>query len=196
MKDGYFDAMYAAADDPWGFETRWYEERKRAVTLASLPRRRYRAAFEPGCSIGVLSEGLADRCDRLVACDLVESAVERTRARLAGRDVEVRRWSLTDAWPDEAYDLIVLSEVAYYLSGEDLPRVAATAADHLTPDGHLVAVHWRHPVDDYPLTGDEADSLLRQGSELHVIAEHVEDDFRLTVLAHDPRSVAQVEGLA
>ena len=47
---GYFDGMYAAAADPWGFEERWYERRKYAISLAMLPRERYRAAFEPGCS--------------------------------------------------------------------------------------------------------------------------------------------------
>ena len=34
---GYFDAMYQAADDPWGFESRWYEQRKYAISLALLP---------------------------------------------------------------------------------------------------------------------------------------------------------------
>ena len=35
----YFDGVYAAGPDPWGFTDRWYEERKRAVTLAALPDR-------------------------------------------------------------------------------------------------------------------------------------------------------------
>lgn len=196
MRDDYFEDMYAAATDPWGFESRWYEERKRAITLASLPRRRYRAAFEPGCSIGVLSEALLERCDRLVACDLVDTAVERTRERLRGRPAEVRRWSLRDPWPDEAYDLVVLSEVAYYLAADELAGAAGEAARHVADDGHLVAVHWRHPVEEYPLSGDEADALVRSGSGLAVVAEHVEPDFRLTVLARDGRSVAQAEGLA
>ena len=51
----YFDAMYQDAEDPWGFENRWYEQRKYAISLALLPARRYRSAFEPGCSIGVLT---------------------------------------------------------------------------------------------------------------------------------------------
>jgi len=63
----YFDAMYEAATDPWGFEDRWYEQRKYAISLALLPERRYRHAFEPGCSIGVLSGMLAGRCDRLLS---------------------------------------------------------------------------------------------------------------------------------
>jgi hypothetical protein len=51
----YFDRMYADSQDPWDFAGRWYEQRKRALTMASLPRARFRRAFEPGCSIGQLS---------------------------------------------------------------------------------------------------------------------------------------------
>ena len=58
--------MYQAAADPWGFEDRWYEQRKYAVSLALFPAARYRSAFEPGCSIGVLTRmeqpGAATRC--------------------------------------------------------------------------------------------------------------------------------------
>ena len=76
--------LYRDGADPWSFETSAYEARKRAVTLASLPHGRYRRAFEPGCSIGTLTEQLADRCDRLLAADVSERAVARNRARLGG----------------------------------------------------------------------------------------------------------------
>jgi hypothetical protein len=66
----YFEDVYAASEDPWGFTTRWYEERKYSLSLAMLPRRRYGDAFEPGCSIGVLTAMLASRCDRLLSCDV------------------------------------------------------------------------------------------------------------------------------
>ena len=56
LSPSYFDDMYAANRDPWSLASRWYEQRKYAVTLACLTRPRYRRAFEPGCSIGVLTE--------------------------------------------------------------------------------------------------------------------------------------------
>ncbi|WP_431313502.1 hypothetical protein [Streptomyces lydicus] len=43
----YFEAMYAGAVDPWDLAGRWYEQRKYALTLASLPRRRYPDASAP-----------------------------------------------------------------------------------------------------------------------------------------------------
>lgn len=61
LPDAYFDRMYVGTEDPWQLSTRWYEERKYAITLALLPERRYRHAFEPGCSIGTLTAQLARR---------------------------------------------------------------------------------------------------------------------------------------
>jgi len=63
LPPGYFDALYAASPDPWAFETSAYERAKYAATLDALPARRYRRALEVGCSIGVLTRQLADRCD-------------------------------------------------------------------------------------------------------------------------------------
>ena len=78
----YFERLYAASPDPWGFTTRWYEERKYALSLAMLPRRRYAEAFEPGCSIGVLTALLTPRCDRLLSWDVSAEAVRRARERI------------------------------------------------------------------------------------------------------------------
>ena len=75
----YFEEMYRDSDDPWEFGTSPYEQRKYAVTVASLPRIRYRSAYEPGCSIGVLTELLATRCDRLLSSDIIPSALQRPK---------------------------------------------------------------------------------------------------------------------
>ena len=63
--DRYFDGLYKSSDDPWNLREGWYERRKRSLTLALLPRPRYRNAFEPGCANGELTAELATRCDAL-----------------------------------------------------------------------------------------------------------------------------------
>src|ERR1700728_5343581 len=83
LEPKYFEAMYQAASDPWGFEDRWYEQRKYAISVAQLPERRYRSGFEAGCSIGVLTRILAQRCDLLLSCDLAEAAVQAAAPRSA-----------------------------------------------------------------------------------------------------------------
>jgi len=193
----YFDDMYARHDDPWGFDSRWYEERKRAVLLAALPRPRYRATLEAGCSTGALTALLAERSDRVLAVDLAPAALERARTLLADRDnVDLRLAMLPDAWPEGAFDLVVLSEVAYYWAGSDLDRGLTAAVASLSPDGHLVACHWRHPVAEYPRSGDDVHDALAARPALVRLVRHEEDDFVLEVFAHaGARSVAAESGL-
>ncbi|WP_242864634.1 bifunctional PIG-L family deacetylase/class I SAM-dependent methyltransferase [Microbacterium testaceum] len=193
----YFDDMYARHDDPWGFDSRWYEERKRAVLVAALPRRRYRATFEAGCSTGALTASLAGRSDRVLAVDLAPAALARARSRLADREhVELRRATLPDDWPEGEFDLVVLSEVAYYWGGVDLDRGLTASIGSLSADGHLVACHWRHPVADYPRTGDEVHAALAARPDLVRLVRHEEEDFVLEVFARPgARSVATEAGL-
>lgn len=194
----FFDAFYDRnGDDPWGFDTRWYEQRKRAITLATLPRARYRSALELGCSTGALTALLADRCDDVLALDIAEAPLASARRRVGDRDdVRFARAVLPGEWPDGSFDLIVLSEVGYYWSEPDLHAAIVRIRESLTPDGHLVACHWRHPVAEYPLSGDQVHAALRADDRLIRLAHHDETDFLLEVYARpDARSVAAETGL-
>lgn len=152
----YFDDVYRANADPWGFETSPYERDKYAATMAALPKERYTNVFEIGCSIGVLSELLAQRCDHLLAVDASELPLQAARKRLAKYEqVTVRQMSIPNEFPDGQFDLILLSEVGYYLVPDDLKRARQQMLDHLTKGGHLLLVHWTPVVPDYPLTGDQ-----------------------------------------
>lgn len=193
----YFEAQYAARSDPWGFTDRWYEERKRAVTLASLPARRYRRALEVGCSIGVLTEGLSRRCEDVLALDLSEAAIAQARERLAASPTaRLAVLDVADGVPEGPFDLIVLSEVLYYFSAPTLRRVLTELVAQLADDAVIVACHWRHPVREYPLSGDDVHAALTGITALVRVVRHDEEDFLLEVLARDGRSVAAREGLA
>src|SRR5258708_3601429 len=112
----YFHELYERGDDPWKLRGGWYEQRKRSLTLALLPRPRYSNAFEPGCANGELTAELAARCDALLAADLNETAVRLARERVAGMpQVRVEQRTVPGEWPTGAgpFDLIVISELAY-----------------------------------------------------------------------------------
>ncbi|WP_017580988.1 SAM-dependent methyltransferase [Nocardiopsis valliformis] len=203
VSDAYFDAMYAGSSDPWGFRSRWYERRKRSLTLAGLPRERYARAFEPGCAIGVLTRGLADRCDELLAWEGAPEAAARARADLADLlHVEVAQARVPGRWPRGAFDLVVLSELLYYFDDRDLDTLLERSLDSLGAGGTLVAVHWRHPVDDHVRSGDDVHRVIAARAArggLDRTVHHEERDFLLQVYeaAGDgrPRSVAEREGL-
>jgi SAM-dependent methyltransferase len=195
----YFDQVYAAGPDPYGFASRWYEQRKYAVTLALLPSQRYRDAFEPGCSVGVLTAQLAERCDRLLACDGAEAAVRAAARRNAAHPhVRVDQRRLPADWPDGSFDLIVLSELLYYFGDDDLALVLSQAAGALRPGGTLIAVHWRHPAPRHPRSGDDAHAALARQPGLARLTECADADFRAEVYQRAdgaPVSVAAAAGL-
>jgi SAM-dependent methyltransferase len=200
LDQAYFSDCYAASADPWGLAERWYEARKYALSLALLPAERYGAAFEPGCSIGVLTARLAPRCDRLLACDAIPGAVASAQARTAGlRGVRVETRVIPRDWPPDRFDLIVFSELLYYFGDADLNRVLRLGTGALRPGGHLLAVHWRHPAPDHPRTGDEVHEVLAAHDGLARLAHYRDPDFTAEVYTHaggDLRSVAQASGIA
>jgi hypothetical protein len=177
----YFEQMYRDTSDPWGFESSPYEQHKYGVTVASLPRARYRSAFEPGCSIGVLSELLAARCDRLLSSDIIPSALQRAEERFREQPhVRVEERAIPGQWPTGPFDLVVLSEIAYYFDEADLRQVMASVTGSTTPGAHIVGVHWRG-VTDYPLSGDEAHRIMGDTPGLAAVVHHLEEQFVLHV---------------
>jgi SAM-dependent methyltransferase len=199
LDPGYFREVYGASPDPYGLADRWYEKRKYALTVALLPREHYGTAFEPGCSIGVLTEQLAPRCDTLLACDGVADAVASARARTAGLPgVLIAQRVIPREWPARAFDLIVFSELLYYFDDADFRQVLGLGIGALRPDGHLLAVHWRHPAPDHPRTGDEVHAALAGHPQLALLARYRDPDFTAEVYTRagdDVRSVAQAGGI-
>ncbi|QBI56595.1 SAM-dependent methyltransferase [Streptomonospora litoralis] len=199
VEDAYFEAVYAESTDPWGFRTRWYERRKRALTLASLPHERYERAFEPGCAIGALTRELAVRCDALLAWERVASTAQQAERDLTGfAHVRVGRAGVPWQWPRGTFDLIVLSELLYYFGDADLGDLLELTAASLRPGGTVVAVHWRHPAPDHARLGDDAHEVLAAHDGFAPLSCHAEADFRIDVHTRGPAassSVARREGL-
>ena len=193
----HFDAVFAASDDPWRFRSRWYEQRKRALTLASLPAPRYRNAYEPGCANGELSAALAGRCEALLVSDGADKAVALARRRLAALPhVSVAKAWLPAEWPiDQTFDLVVLSELGYYLDAASLGELARRVRRSLRPGATVLACHWRRPIHGCPLDGDRVHALFGSALGLACLSQTLDDDLRIDVWCDDPMSVASREGL-
>ena len=191
--------MYAASADPWQLLTRWYEHRKYAITLALLPHRHYRHAFEPGCSIGTLTQRLAHRCDAITAADVAADALRRAdrRLRTAGVRERVRlvRQSLDDPWPAVDFDLIVLSEVGYYLHADTL-RATLDRELAQRPGATLITAHWRHLVSDYPIGGDQVHDIVAATTNVQLVGGYRDRDVVIDVFSIGAAvSVAEREGV-
>jgi len=180
LERGYFEGLYEADRDPWGFETSAYEAEKYERTIAALEGRHFPRGLEVGCSIGVLTAMLSAHCDALLAVDVSELAVERAGERLAELDhVRVERRTLPEEMPAGPFDLIVCSEVLYYWDRELLSAALDELEPELAPGGSLLAVHWRPPTRTYPLRGDEVHEILLERSALEPAWSAVEERYRI-----------------
>ena len=181
----HFEDLYSRAADPWQFASSGYEAAKYAATLAALPHSRYRHALEVGCSIGVFTAALADRCDHLLAVEPVATALSAAEARNADKPwVRFAPAFIPRDWPSERFDLVVLSEVLDYLSVADVAQVGDRLRASLEPGGNVVLVHWVGKKAGGAAKPTEATEIL-----IAALADHLRPvyqtrnaDYRLDVL--------------
>lgn len=180
----FFEQLHAANDDPWGLTTSDYERAKYAQTLAALPKQHYQRVLEVGCSIGVLTTQLADRCEHLLAIDAAAAPLRQARQRCAAQPwVAFDQMFVPGDWPGGTFDLILLSEVVYYLSRADVVRLVERAAGTLRPAGDVLLVNWTG-MTDCPLSGDAASQAFIDDAApfTRVAKHHRAETFRLDLL--------------
>jgi trans-aconitate methyltransferase len=185
LRPAYFDALYTADPDPWKFAASPYERDKYEITLEAMPKARYRSALEVGCSIAVLTRSLASRCDTLIAIDAAQAPLLEAKRRCADLPgVRFEHMFVPEQWPEGQFELILLSEVVYYLSRDDVGRLAAKVTNSLAKGGAVILVHWIG-LTNYPLSGDEAAALFieRIGPTCVIKRGDRYSQFRLDVLS-------------
>ncbi|UWU91309.1 trifunctional glycosyltransferase/class I SAM-dependent methyltransferase/polysaccharide deacetylase [Bradyrhizobium sp. CB1015] len=135
--EGFFEQ-----EDPWNYGSP-YEQEKYSRQLELLPDRPVDHALELACAEGHFTWQLAPKVKRLRAADISTKALDRARIRCNGhQNIEFTQLDLSaDPLPQDT-DLIVCSEVLYYLNDEaELESVAKRLVQALRPGGHLVAAH-------------------------------------------------------
>jgi SAM-dependent methyltransferase len=182
VSQDHFIGMYEAKTDPWDTATKWHDRRKYAVTVASLPRERYRRCYEPGCSVGLLTRLLAPRCDEILAVDAVPGAVRAAAEEVREfPHVRVEPAMLPADLPEGTFDLIVIGDLLYYLSAGDLAALLDGLAERLEPGGDFVSVHFRDR-ESGNYDGFNAHQALTARTDLEPVIHHDDEWFVLDVL--------------
>lgn len=179
----YFEQMYRNDPDPWDFTTSPYERQKYAATLGALGSRHFAAGLEIGCSIGVLTEHLAARCDTMLGIDIAPTALAAAKTRCAHlAHVRFGLMAVPGEFPEAKFDLIVLSEVLYFLCESDIEALAAKIGQALLPHAMVLLVHYTGST-DYPCTGDQAVmKFIEACPQLRSTLHRREERYRVDVL--------------
>ena len=169
----FFEHKYQQRADPWEFASSEYEKNRYAAIFDALKHRNYDHAFEPGCSIGVLTERLASISKRVDAIDISPTAVKHARNRCKTfPNVEISCGSLVNPATSESFDLVVLSEIGYYFEEEKLRTVGEKLVSQIRKSGVLLAAHWLGTSEDHLLSGDRVHEIL--GNLTGLSLEHSE----------------------
>jgi phosphoglycolate phosphatase-like HAD superfamily hydrolase/SAM-dependent methyltransferase len=182
LPPSYFEALYGNNPDPWQFKTSEYEAKKYTATIAALTKQQYKSGLEIGGSIGILTEKLAPLCKLLLSLEVSKLAQDQAKERC--RHLPHVRFEIVrvpEEFPNEMFDLVLISEVGYYWCWQDLKKAQQHILEKLEPGGNLLLVHWTQFARDYPLNGDEVhDSFFElTPTQLRHIKGMREEQYRL-----------------
>jgi SAM-dependent methyltransferase len=158
----FFEEMYRDNGDPWSFASSPYELGRYDAIVHTLNANRCRHAFEPGCSVGVLTERLAPFCDQFDAIDISPTAVAIAKERCSQfPNVKIACKSLDEYSSPRDIDLLVLSEIGYYFDHDRWNRLAESLVRNVIKSGTILAAHWLGHSKDHLQHGDSVHDALR-----------------------------------
>ena len=174
MRPGFFEHFFDEGD-PFGFDRNPEEQLKFRRTLEVCGENALGRVLELGCAVGTFTELLAPRAEEVVALDVSQAAVDRVLERLRGAgNVRGVAMSIPGEFPDGPFDLVVASDVLYYLPVADLKHCVDRIEASLADGGAFVAVHYV-PRMGSVLNGEEAHDVIIAHTRLeHTLSERAE----------------------
>jgi len=174
MRPGFFHHFFDEGD-PFGFDVNPAEQLKFRRTLEVCGEPPLGRVLELGCAVGSFTELLAPLATDVLAVDVSPAAVEHVARRLRDHpNVRAQAMTIPAEFPEGKFDLVVASDVLYYLPVEDVRRCLERIETVLDEGGALVAVHYV-PRMGSVLDGDEAHDILEAHTKLkHVLGERTE----------------------
>lgn len=144
-----FERKFASDADPWGTFVNRSEAQKRKAIRHALGTAKAGRTLELASGNGSNSAMLARQSLRLISCDGSSTAIGLTQARLGKwAHAEARCCNLPEGLPRGTYDEIVAAEILYYLSPQDMGKLAHKLQEALRPGGRLILAHHHVRFDD------------------------------------------------
>lgn len=143
-----FEALFQRDTDPWNYAGSPFEAYKRQALLRACGTRRFGRGLEIACANGETSQHLATRCLSLLAVDGAPTVVAAARGRVRAPGLRFAVARLPAETPRGPFDLIVASEILYYLTASDMGVLLDRLVAALAPGGRLVLLHHTVAFDD------------------------------------------------
>jgi len=189
-----FDAPYLEPD-PWGYLYRWYEQRRRHLIAAILPQHELGHVLEIGCSTGLMAQILAHRAQYWLGLDISEKAIALAQKNLANHaNVDLLRADITQHWPNRNFDTYLICDVGYYLSVQQLERLAKQIELSAQATTVMLLAHWRHAFEQAKTSTQHVHHIMGGCSGLQILASYSDEDLLLEVWSGNGLSVARMEG--
>lgn len=137
----YFEIKYSKRD-PYLTTSNNREIEKLEITFNSIKGHNYKHILDIGCGEGYLIEKLLPIADMVTIIDISRLSINRARNRIGKREnIKFIREDILRFDTQERFDLIICSEVLFYLQVPDIISLANKIVKWLLPGGHLLLVH-------------------------------------------------------
>lgn len=176
-----YERWFRDDPDPWRYETDVYEARKRRATIAACGTATGRLVLELGAANGVLAADLLPLARELIAVEAVPAAAALARQRLASPARVVEGLIPRDV-PAGPYDLVIASEILYYLDADAFEATLEVLPQWVARHGRLVAVHWRPTGPERPRSAVDVHAALAQLPDFRRVIDASTADYLLTAL--------------
>ena len=169
--------LYANTDDPWDFARSTYEQQKFIATRNALTHQSYGNALELGCGNGALARHLAPLCARYTGLDAVERAVMAARSLVPS--ATFIRACYPCPLPGDGYDLIILSEVLYFMTPDAIAHLARDLA-RVAPRAEILCTTFLGDT-ELPLQGGQSLDVFRAAVNPYLDLKVVADTGRYRI---------------
>jgi 2-polyprenyl-3-methyl-5-hydroxy-6-metoxy-1,4-benzoquinol methylase len=119
-----FNRFYWLDGDPFGAKNAKYELSKQDRLLDLISKREKYNALDVGCGNGFFSRRIAEHCEHLHGIDFSSQAIRLAQANCEEHlNISLAEQDIRSFQTSSSFDLIICSEVLYYLQGTELDDV-------------------------------------------------------------------------
>lgn len=136
-----YDLAYRLKNDLFESEASEYEQHKLNRLIEIICQQNYKNVLDVGCGIGILAEKISPCCQRIIGIDFSPKAISLARNRcgklenVSFLERDIRTFDFQDD-----YDLIIFSEVLYYLEDKFIERIINRLKKNLSDSARIIIV--------------------------------------------------------